>query len=58
MRVFLPVVFEVQGQLVVASVVGQPLHHRDIKHVGQAGVPYGEYLLADGKVFSGCLSFA
>ena len=46
-NVLLAVVFQIADKLVEVPVKGQPLHHRDVEHVGQAGVPDGENLLPD-----------
>ena len=39
---------KVADQFKVAPVEGQPLYHRHIKHIRQAGVADGEYLFPDG----------
>lgn len=45
--ILFPVVFEPVNQLIVTEIKGDPLDCLDIKHVGKAGIPDGEDLLAD-----------
>ena len=47
-NVLFAVLLQVADQLVEVPVKGEALHHRDIEHVGQAGVPNGENLFSDG----------
>lgn len=43
-NVLFAVLLQVADQLVEVPVKGEALHHWDIEHVGQAGVPDGENL--------------
>ena len=47
-RVLAAVFLKVADQFVVASVVGQPLYCRYVKHIRQTGVTDGENLVPDG----------
>lgn len=48
MRVFAAMLLKVANQLIIPSVVGQPLHRRHIEHVRQAGIPDRQNLFPDG----------